>query len=242
MATAIVKTYGPPEAPTHPGPGTRYYAQKYKSGQCRPAMEMGPEEAGAEEVRRARAYELEHGTGFKAALAVIREDDPVLFRQAHPLPEQRGEPSQAERAAAHQDQLAATYIRTGQAKTLLEARRMADTAAPDIAAKAGAAPLAPLRPPEAKAYAGSIRSLNDALGKLKNLTEDDVVALLVDLPGRGELVLWQDFLRQWCILVSGRYPVGQAPRGPAVDASNALQEKIWQTVRQERLRRKGYMD
>ncbi len=86
--------------------------------------------------------------------------------------------------------------------------------------------------------------LSDGATKLKALNEDDVVNLLVTQPGRGELVHWLDFLRSWCRLTWPPAPVGQAVSGPGTpnDPANAQQERIWQRVRQERLRTRGFTD
>lgn len=154
------------------------------------------------------------------------------------------EPSQGERASRHQDQLAAKLLKTGEAKSYSQAVMQANAMAPNIAKKAGAAGYAEVVPDELGQPVVRVvpRKRSDAETKLAALTEADVVELLVSIPAKGELILWQSFLREWCILTAGRYPAGQAPRGPAVDASNALQERLWQVIRQERLRRHGYMD
>ncbi len=182
-----------------------------------------------------------------------------------------GEPSQAVRAAAHQDELAAMYLRQGKARTVTEANRMANQAAPEVARLAGADPttLPGGMSEGAKAYAmmtgASPRTydcewkedtqdllgqgvrrppkLSDAQQKIAALTEQDVIELLVTVPKRGELVNWRPWLREWCFLTLGPYPVNQAPKGIRnVDNVNALNERLWQAARQERMRRFGYMD
>lgn len=90
--------------------------------------------------------------------------------------------------------------------------------------------------------AGNLARLNDAERKLRDLSAEDMVNLLITAPERGRLHEWLPFLRAWARLTSGPYPAGQAPKGPQVDASNALQERVWQRARQERLRRRGFMD
>jgi len=171
--------------------------------------------------------------------------------------------TQGQKAAAHQQELAAMYLRTGRAKTYTEAVRMANAAGPEVARLAGADPATmPGGMSEgAKAYAmmtgASPRmyavdelgqpvnrppALSDAETKLKNLTEDDIVALLVAAP-RGKLVEMRGLLWEWATVTAGRYPVGQAPRGKdGHDRVNVLIERVWQKARQERLRRFGYTD
>ena len=143
MSSGIVKVYGgPAEAPTHPGLGTRYYAARYKSGQGKPCLEMDPEEAKGEEVRRAKLYVAEHhGTRLMDAVRIVRADDPILAQQARPLPhERRKDESQAAGAARHCDLRARHFIKTGQAKTLVAAHKLACAEAPKLAARAGADP------------------------------------------------------------------------------------------------------
>jgi len=174
---------------------------------------------------------------------------------------ERGQP---ERAATHQNQLAAAYIKTGRAKSLRDAVKMADAAAPNIATKAGARTLGTADAEGAQHYSlvtGSAPRKYDEVGtdllgqpvrrspkmsdsetKLAALSETDVLELLVEKPGPGELVNWRGFLRSWAAVVTPRMPAGTAPGGPQSDPINALIERVWQAARQERLRRHGYTD
>lgn len=240
--SGITKVYGPHQAPVAPGQ-PRYYAQRYAAGQPKPVTEMTAAEASVEETRRTKAYMVERpGTDFKTARKAILEDDCILKERARSLPQECRDEQPGPKAARHQDELASTYIKSGRAKTLLEARQLANAAAPGVAKVAGAADLGE---PVAKAHVA--RVLNDAQKKLANLSEDDVTELLVTIPGKGELVNWtglNGFLGQWAQVVTPRYPAGQAPRGAEnqADAVNFLYERVKQRIRQERLRRRGFTD
>lgn len=141
MSSGSVKVYGP-EAPSHPGPGTRFYGQRYKSGQGKPVLEMSPSEADVEAVRRAKCYVQEHpGTDFKSAYREILADDSVLRERARPAPEQREQDeSQPAKAYRHTVGRAAHFVRTGQARSLREAHRLACAESPALAERAGADP------------------------------------------------------------------------------------------------------
>jgi hypothetical protein len=213
-------------------PSCKFYAARFREGQARPVGEMNRAEAQGEVMRRIKCYQHEHpDAGVKAARGAILDDDQDLRQAAYPLPEEAKpkDESQPARAARHQDQLAAQLIREGKAKSYAQAIKMADEMAPAVAAKA-------------RNFAGSIRSPNDIEDKLRSITEADLIELLVTIPGKGDLVNWRGVLREWATLQIPRYPVGSAPKGPAVDAVNELTERIWQAVRQERLRRRGFAD
>jgi hypothetical protein len=202
---------------------------------------MSVDEAQVELARRIACYRHERpDADVKAARGVILHDDEDLRRAAYPLPEEKKpkDQSQEARAYRHCQERAAHFLKSGQARTLAEAHKLAAAESPALAAKAGLHE--DLRP--AKSYAGSIRVPNDIETKLRAIGEADLIELLVTIPGKGELVNWRNVLREWATLQVPRYPAGSAPKGPAVDAVNELTERIWQAVRQERLRRRGFAD
>jgi hypothetical protein len=270
--SGITRTYGGAvDGADYPAPGARYYARRYQFGMGKPVLEMNPEEAKAEEVRRAKCYVREHpGTSLMQAVKLIREDDPILVQQARPLPHERVlVESQPARSYRHVQERAAHFVKTGQARSLREALKLACAEAPKIAEQAGAhASLMPdaeigaaatyalltggQKPWQVKAHATDHLGqpltrppkLSDAEGKLKALNEADLVALLISKPGKGELHLWLPFLREWCRLTWPPVPVGTGRQGPGTpnDPYNREQERIWQRVRQERLRTRGFMD
>lgn len=264
----IVRTYeGRGDARSYTGlPHARHYAARYRQGQARPVLEMDAVQAGEEASRRVACYREEHPhADYQAALRIIFHDDQDLQRAARPLsPEHKPDQAQSAKAARHMDERAAHFVRTGEATSLTQAHKLACRESPKIAKLAGAQP-----PVLGVSEGGKIYSrvtglayewkedtvdqlnqpvtrppkLSDAQQKLKALTEADVVELLVTVPKRGELVNWRPWLREWCFLTLGPYPIGSAPKGiKNVDNVNALNEKIWQAARQERLRRFGFTD
>jgi hypothetical protein len=187
-------------------------------------MEMSVGEAGLEEVRRARAYALEHGTGLKAALAVIREDDPVLFRQAHPRPEQaQRDESQPARAARHMAEREVHFIRTKAAKTRREATLLAVRESPEIAKLAGVHPDLLL---EAKNYAGPAPQV-PLHGEAKTLPQDVLVRqIAASALKQGVWRPGPDARERADFWFGQNFPAPPAGSGKAVlDSYNGLREK-----------------
>lgn len=86
--SGIVKTYaGPADVRVYSGPGLQTFANRYRSGQRKPASEMTVAEAKAELARRAQCYQREHqGTEYVAACREILSDDPVLQARCRLVP------------------------------------------------------------------------------------------------------------------------------------------------------------
>jgi len=207
-----------------------------------------PSQIEVQKVLCGRAEELARGEGwqgparfgprhYKMALAEVSPEQRAVERGMAPKPEA----TQAQLAARHQDELARQLLRQGKAKSYAAAVKLADKTAPAIAAKAGAATydlgFDNLGQPVRRSPA-----LSDSEQKLVNVTADQLVQLLVTIPGQGELAPWRDLVRQWAALVAPRMPAGTAPGGPGVDLVNQINEEIWQQVRRRRLAERGIGD
>ena len=119
----------------------RHYAKAFREGQGKPVMEMSRDEASGELVRRARCYARQvRGVAAMVTteeLRAVASDDHDLRDKAAGFDDPVIYSRDPKAYARHQDQFAACLIAQGKTTTLREAHRMANAAAPDLAARAG---------------------------------------------------------------------------------------------------------